>query len=478
LVAALERKQMRPVEMVAALAENRVPTFKRTTRRCTRRKVLLERAAPMFTVLMACIAAMAAAVGYLSEVAPAEPMQSRRSLYVYEDGVCDSYLTTHYTYLAVALLAWGIFYMFWGLAIVCDDYFVTSLEDISEALNLSPDVAGATFMAAGSSAPELFTSLMGVFAVKNDVGIGTIVGSAVFNLCCIIGGTAMFTPFTLAIDWKPITRDSTFYALSIGAMIYVLHDSMITFFEAVMLVVLYGFYVVFMYFNPQFMTWLSRLAGENPGEKLQDDDDDHQKKEDKEEEEEDDEEAPVAKAIAKPLEIILLATIPDCSKPHNKSRYLVTFIMSIAWIGVLSYFMVTWASKLGCLWHVHPAIMGVTVLAAGTSVPDAIGSLLVARDGQGDMAVSNAIGSNVFDILLGLGLPWSLSCMFYGTSVPVDAKNLEPLSIILFSTLGAVYLVTLLSGFKLTKCVGAIFFSFYFIFVTYNLLHEFRYINF
>eukprot|EP00966_Prymnesium_polylepis_P214351 4964118-Prymnesium_polylepis.1 len=88
---------------------------------------------------MACIAAMAAAVGYLSEVAPAEPMQSRRSLYVYEDGVCDSYLTTHYTYLAVALLAWGIFYMFWGLAIVCDDYFVTSLEDISEALNLSPD---------------------------------------------------------------------------------------------------------------------------------------------------------------------------------------------------------------------------------------------------------------------------------------------------------------------------------------------------
>ena len=70
--------------------------------------------------------------------------------------------------------------------------------------------------------------------------------------------------------------------------------------------------------------------------------------------------------------------------------------------------MVTWASKLGCIWNIHPAIMGVTVLAAGTSVPDAIGSLLVARDGQGDMAVSNAIGSNVFDILLGLGLPWML----------------------------------------------------------------------
>ena len=66
--------------------------------------------------------------------------------------------------------------------------------------------------------------------------------------------------------------------------------------------------------------------------------------------------------------------------------------------------------------------MGVTVLAAGTSVPDAIGSLLVARDGQGDMAVSNAIGSNVFDILLGLGLPWTLSGLIWPAQkgVPVD----------------------------------------------------------
>ena len=94
------------------------------------------------------------------------------------------------------------------------------------------------------------------------------------------------------------------------------------------------------------------------------------------------------------------------------------------------------------------------------------------------MAVSNAIGSNVFDILLGLGLPWTLNCLIYSSTVPVDAENLEPMSIILFSTLAAVYLVTLISGFKLTKCVGATFFSFYFIFVAYNLLDEFGYLNF
>merc|ERR1719201_471532 len=183
--------------------------------------------------------------------------QSRRSLQEavsnYESGYCDTDIYVNYKYIVIALLCWAIYYMFWGLAIVCDDYFVASLEEISDALGLSPDVAGATFMAAGSSAPELFTSLMGVFAVKSDVGVGTIVGSAVFNLCCIIGGTAVFTPGTLKIDWKPITRDTFFYGISIAAMIFVRVDGEVTTVEAAALVVCYFFYVAVMAVNQSMM---------------------------------------------------------------------------------------------------------------------------------------------------------------------------------------------------------------------------------
>ena len=57
-------------------------------------------------------------------------------------------------------------------------------------LKITPDVAGATFMAAGGSAPELFTSIIGVFIAKSDVGIGTIVGSAVFNILFVIAACA------------------------------------------------------------------------------------------------------------------------------------------------------------------------------------------------------------------------------------------------------------------------------------------------
>jgi K+-dependent Na+/Ca+ exchanger-like protein len=390
---------------------------------------------------------------------------------VYPPGACDGFVYTQYKYFVIALLCWAIYYMFWGLAIVCDDYFVASLEEICEALGLSPDVAGATFMAAGSSAPELFTSLMGVFAVKNDVGVGTIVGSAVFNLCCIIGGTAVFTPGVLVIDWKPITRDTIFYAISIAAMIYVLADGWVTTEEAAALVATYFLYVLTMYFNQSMMTAIDNCTGAVPkaaGDNEFDGGDD-----------DDDEDAgPISKAVSAPLTVLMEATIPDCTKEEYKSKYITTFLSSIAWIGILSYYMVEWASKLGCLLNIHPAIMGCTLLAAGTSVPDAIGSLLVAKQGQGDMAVSNAIGSNVFDILLGLGIPWTLNGLIYGTSLKVASDNLIPLSIFLISTLAAVYLMTVLAGFKLSTPLGMFFFSLYFLFVAYSLLHQFHLIDF
>lgn len=69
-------------------------------------------------------------------------------------------------------------YMFYSLALVCERYFMPSLEEFAQRLQLSQDVAGATLMSAGSSAPELFTAILGVFVAKGDVGTGAIVGSA------------------------------------------------------------------------------------------------------------------------------------------------------------------------------------------------------------------------------------------------------------------------------------------------------------
>uniref|UniRef100_A0A1A9UI34 Sodium/calcium exchanger membrane region domain-containing protein n=1 Tax=Glossina austeni TaxID=7395 RepID=A0A1A9UI34_GLOAU len=69
---------------------------------------------------------------------------------------------------------------------MCDEYFVDSLDRLCEELKLSPNVAGATFMAAGSSAPELATVVIGVFFAKDDIGISGVIGSAVFNIMFVI----------------------------------------------------------------------------------------------------------------------------------------------------------------------------------------------------------------------------------------------------------------------------------------------------
>ena len=105
-------------------------------------------------------------------------------------------------------------YMFVGLAIVCDEYFVPTLEIVVEKLSLSDDVAGATFMAAGGSMPELATSFIGTFT-GSAVGFGTIVGSAVFNVLFVIGMCAMLSKETLHLTWWPLARDCFYYSISL-----------------------------------------------------------------------------------------------------------------------------------------------------------------------------------------------------------------------------------------------------------------------
>ncbi|KAK4884589.1 hypothetical protein RN001_000860 [Aquatica leii] len=110
---------------------------------------------------------------------------------------------------AIVLHILGLVYMFVALAIVCDEFFVPALDVIIEKLDIQDDVAGATFMAAGGSAPELFTSVIGVFVSFDDVGIGTIVGSAVFNILFVIDNS---------IEWYEALVLFMFYILYVSFM--------------------------------------------------------------------------------------------------------------------------------------------------------------------------------------------------------------------------------------------------------------------
>lgn len=164
----------------------------------------------------------------------------------YGDDACKKLQGAEAAWLIAVVM--GLLYLFVGIAIVCDELFVPALEIVAEDLELSNDVAGATLMAAGGSAPELATSFVGTFK-RSDVGFGTIVGSAVFNVLFVIGMCVMFTPeqyAPLQLTWWPLFRDCTYYVLTLTTLAVFMVDGKIELWESIVQFVMYFGYVAMM----------------------------------------------------------------------------------------------------------------------------------------------------------------------------------------------------------------------------------------
>ncbi|XP_065051779.1 sodium/potassium/calcium exchanger 4-like [Rhopilema esculentum] len=468
-------------------------------------------------------------------------------------------------------------YMFIALAFVCDDYFVASLDKICEHLKLSEDIAGATFMAAGSSAPELFTSLIGLFIVHGDVGTGTIVGSAVFNVLIILALVSLWAGQVTSLTRWPLCRDSISYCIAVISLIVVMNNGQITWYESLIMLLLYAGYLAVMKFNKKLMklfkvrspeeeieegnqaldqqregtpgedeaaiyrcgspesyelvakrlrrlTWrevgmmimlssqfppatrfraacyMITLRQENEHKGLLDsggesETENNSKKTAKEHEMGsidvqieggpfmDQDRSVFGLAFwlfSRPIIILLYYTIPDCKKEKWERFYLATFFMSIVWIAVFSYIMVWMVTVVGFVLGIPDVIMGITFLAAGTSIPDAIASLIVSRQGLGDMAVSNSIGSNVFDILIGLAFPWFIHTAIIspGSEVSVNSRGLKYSVILLLGSVLLTVLTIHVNKWRLDRKTGVIFTLLYLIFVTISCLIEFNIFGF
>merc|ERR1719203_1246799 len=124
---------------------------------------------------------------------------------------------------------------------------------------------------------------------------------------------------------------------------------------------------------------------------------------------------------------------------------------STIWLGSLVLFMIQWATKAGALVGITPAVMGLTFCAAGTSVPDCMVSIIVAKQGKGNMAISNVFGSNVFDILIAMAVPWGLKYAICGTEnkVKMEAAGFDSAVCILAMVISFYVCVVCFYKFKL-----------------------------
>lgn len=322
------------------------------------------------------------------------------------------------------------------LARIVDKFFVASLDRISNDLKLSSDAAGATLMAVGSSAPELFVALFSVLKPGDHeaIGIGSIVGSALFNLLAIGGMVALVKKTKLT--WQPVLRDVLFYFVAVGLLLWGVFDGDFSMWNAVAFL---GLYVVYVW---AVVKWRKIFPYEDmkftPAEKPADCNEDGK-----------------ANFVDKML----------CVLFPKAERYYLVFFVSILLIAGLSWVLVETAIQISVILNIPEAIIALTVLAIGTSVPDMISSLIVAKQGRGDMAISNAIGSNIFDILVGLGLPFMIAMLIYGGTIEAKGQNLLASSVILFASLVAFAVLLIVNRWKINWVTGAILLGLYIFYV-------------
>jgi len=115
-----------------------------------------------------------------------------------------------------------------------------------------------------------------------------------------------------------------------------------------------------------------------------------------------------------PVLLGLHLTIPICFSPSTRRRWPLTFFMAMVWLSFFSYWICVMADKVHEHFGIPSALLGLTLTSVGTSFPNMIASVIVARKGQGSMAIANALGSNIQNVFLALGFPWLANALLNG----------------------------------------------------------------
>ena len=245
----------------------------------------------------------------------------------------------------------NIFFLIIGIALVLwgADKFTDGASGIARKWHVSELVIGLTVVAMGTSLPELMVSLFSSLRGSSDMSVGNIVGSNIFNTLTIIGASALMMP--VVIQKGVLYRDiplSFVFALLLFVLSY---DGNITLLDAIFLLILF---CGFLYY-----TYYIGTHGQKTSDEVRED-----------------------TSIWKLLFLLLIG------------------IVCLVSGGQL---LVNNAADLARLWGVRESVIGLTILAAGTSLPELATSMVAAKKGSAGLAMGNAIGSNVFNVAFVLG---------------------------------------------------------------------------
>ncbi|TCO74415.1 sodium:calcium antiporter [Marinisporobacter balticus] len=297
-----------------------------------------------------------------------------------------------------------LFAMAWVIN-VASDKLGDVLHVLGLKLNIPNSVRGATFDAIASSFPEFSTAMVAVVVYKEfaDVGVPTIAGSGIFNILLIpmLAIFAYHGTDKLKADPSGVYRDMVFYTISILTLIITAYFGKFTPVSGVILICIYVGYIVTLYLQTK-KYQQSRTLGEQIADTA-----DLKHELDEEGEDED-----------------------FVDMPYSKIFGVIIITMGLLWISCDA--IVKSAIVISDTFGISKLIVSVVILAACTSIPDTLLSIKSAKLGDADGAVSNAVGSNIFDICICLGFPMLIA----GKEIPVNfGENIIIFAFLLLSML-------------------------------------------
>lgn len=309
------------------------------------------------------------------------------------------------------ILSLGMLIIGFVLLIKGADYFVEGASSVATRFHIPSLIIGLTIVAMGTSLPECAVSITASVTGNNTLAISNAVGSNIFNLMVVCGACALFTP--LAVQKKTLKEEFPFSIICAGLLLVFGFVGMeLSRIEGIIMLILFGLYILWMIYSAK-------------------------KAMDSYEEDEEIEVIPVWKSII----------------------FIVGGAIAIKYGGD---FVVESASDIAIGFGMSQTLVGLTIVALGTSLPELVTSLVAAKKGEVDMALGNVIGSNIFNILLVLGIASTINPVLFIVENVVD--------IIVLIAMSVSVLVFAWTRMCIGKREGFMMLSIYFVYLIYIIM--------
>ncbi|QKS69971.1 calcium/sodium antiporter [Paenalkalicoccus suaedae] len=268
------------------------------------------------------------------------------------------------------------------------DYFVQGASNVATNLRVSPLLIGLTIVAFGTSAPEATVSIVAAFQGNAGVAIGNVIGSNIFNITLVVGLTAFIFP--LLVESETVRKEIPFALLGSIVLLVVIADSTLQGVNASLItrgdgLILLLFFVVFLYY-------IFEVARKNR------------------------------------------AAIPALDASHNPAWTKNTLLTVGGLVGIIlgGEFVVRGATSIALSLGMSETLVGLTIVAIGTSLPELITSVTAALKKKAEIALGNIVGSNIFNIFFVLGAAATVAPLPVDPRIYIDAILTIGLTVLLF----------------------------------------------